>query len=147
MVINQFTVLSQSEFSKGNYETAFSLACQALDTASKIIYPNKKSGERFKKIIDDNFDFFCSRGLPGISCKGIIFSNSMIKNELELKNDTATLQEIIYKLIRCSLIHECALPERIKLTGETLVGPKENVFYMPVSIVSGLLALVEKITK
>lgn len=147
MKLNKFTDLSKSEYLKGNFETAFSLACQALDAASKMIYPNKKSGERFKKIIDNNFDYFCKEGLPGLNCKGIVFSNSMIKSELELKRDTATLQEIIYKLIRCSLIHECTIPNNLKLTNKTLVGPKNNKFYIPVSVVLGLLSLVNKINE
>ena len=145
MKTKNFTNLSQQEYSKGNYETAFSLACQALDATSKLIYPELRSGERFKKVIDDNFRFFCKKGLPGISCRGITFCNSIIKTELKMQKNQATLQEIIYKLVRCSLIHECTLPENLKLTRKTLIGPKENKFYIPVSIVQGLLSLVEKI--
>ncbi len=145
MKTKQFTDLSQEEFLKGNFETAFSLACQALDAVSKLVYPQLKSGARFKKIIDENFEYFCRKGLPGISCKGIVFSNSMIKTELEMKSDKASLQDIIYKLVRCSLIHECALPENLILTDKTLVGPKGDKFFMPVSIVQGLLSLVNKI--
>lgn len=147
MEIERFTNLSQSEYSKGNYETSFSLACQALDAASKKVYPKLKTGDRFKTIIDDNFDFFCKVGLPGISCKGIVFSNSMIKNDLGLKNDTASMQEIIYKLIRCFLIHECRLPINLALTEKTLVGPKDNKFYIPVSVIQGLISLAKMVIK
>lgn len=143
MEIENFTNLSKSEYLRGNYTTSFSLACQALDAASQIVFPDQKTGERFKSIIDDNFDYFCNAGLPGISCKGITFSNSMIKDELGLKNEEATFQEIIYKLIRCSLIHECKLPVKLALTEKTLIGPKDNKFYIPISVVQGLLSLVD----
>ena len=145
MRIKRFIDLSQAEYKKGNYETAFSLACQALDAASSSVYPHLGSGERFKKIIDDNFEYFCREGLPSISCKRITFSNSMIKDELGLKYHRATLQEIIYKLVRCSLIHECALPKNLILTDKTLVGPKDKKFYMPVTVILGLLSLTKKI--
>ena len=144
MNIEKFTNLSRIEYSKGNYETSFSLACQALDAVSRTTYPKAKSRERFKKIIDENFGYFCIKGLPGISCKGITFSNSMIKTELKLKNESATLQEIIYKLIRCSLIHECSFPKNLALTDSTLIGPKDNRFYFPVTVVLGILSLVDK---
>ena len=144
-MIQEFTKLSKAEFSKENYVVAFSLACQALDAASKSIYPKLLSGERFKKAINDNFALFCAKGLPGISCTDIIFSNEFLKKELELNNDTAPLREIIYKTVRCSLIHECKLPKCIKLTKKILVGSKNGSFYLPVSIILGLLEIVNKL--
>lgn len=44
MNIKKFIDLSLSEFEKDNYETSFSLACQALDIASKMFYPKLKMG-------------------------------------------------------------------------------------------------------
>lgn len=54
----------------------------------------------------------------------------------------AGLEDIIYHIIRCSLLHQCKIENRIEFSQQTMLGDFKNKFRIPASIVYGLLMSV-----
>ena len=133
----------------GNPEEGLLHACIAVDATAGRIYPDKNNTDRNKTFLRDNIQliFFVATALQIRARENI----SLAMNHPDLKTATdqaAPLEDIIYHVIRCSLIHEGALPENVKLAprdkpGWTIALPhdgKPNI--LPWQIVLGLVLAV-----
>jgi hypothetical protein len=63
----------------------------------------------------------------------------------DLKTDhesMAGIEDIIYHIIRCGLIHQCEIDKQIEFAEETLVGDFDGKFRIPANIVYGLIMAV-----
>lgn len=140
MSIRSFVETAEQLISLKKYDTALCLICCAIDSCAKEKYAIKENGNRMKKWIDDNIITISQYGLPAIFGSGCKFKiGRKIPN---LKTDVegfTGFEDIIYYLIRCSLIHQCNIDEHIILTKEQYFSYDEKQIIVPITICKGLL--------
>ena len=145
MSVQSFVNAAQVLYNQNFYEEALCLACIAVDSAATLAYPQKGVTERYKLFLKDNFRTISEVGFPGISAAGIrIKVNSAIDNLKCDQNGYVDMEQIIYHVLRCGLVHGCNIDNTIKFTGRTFIGnDHDGKFYLPETIIWGLLAAVE----
>jgi len=104
----------------------------AVAATSKRTHRKKKEDKiAFLKFIKDNIGIITSFGLNVAQLGGLFFGGPDNKHSLE---------EILYD-IRCHLIHELKLPEKVQFT-ENIIGGNGDPFLLPKNIILGLIAAV-----
>ena len=143
MSIGSFVSSALRLFEEGKYDVALSLACSAVDATSAKMFPNEsKNNVRYKEFLKKNMRVITTFGMPGLSAGGI---RMKCKNIPGIKTDAeqmAGLEDIIYHIIRCGLIHQCEIEEVIEFTQRTMLGDFEKKFGIPYAIIIGLLMSV-----
>jgi hypothetical protein len=144
MSVANFVAASIDEFHLGRYDVALSLACCAIDATSAMSasHPSMGNNKRFKLFVEQNMRVITTFGFPGIVADGI-----RIKciNVPDLKTDNegyVSIADIIYHALRCSLVHECSIDERIDFTEQTYIGDFNQNFRVPKNLIFGLLMAV-----
>jgi hypothetical protein len=123
---------SINKYNSNELENALIQICIALDGTAKKEYPRiKKVGERFKAFIRDNMDiitFFTFNTNVFINCK---FGEY-------------TIDQFVYKILRCGLLHEGELSAMFKFTepGEPVRIGKKQWCFPKTFIFSTLLAVI-----
>jgi hypothetical protein len=143
MSIANFVDAAIDELGAGRYDVAMSLACSAIDgTTAKTSAQSKKNGERFKAFLEENMRLITRYGFPGIEASGIRIKCSNIPDIKTDKDGYVSMADIIYHVVRCSVIHECSIDQRIEFTEQTQIGDFQNKFKIPRRLIAGLLAAV-----
>mgnify|MGYP000288195872 CR=1 FL=1 len=125
------------------YDVALSLACSAVDATSAKMYPDEKyNNVRYKSFLKENMRIVTTFGMPGVSAGGIKIKCVNIPGLKTDKESMASLEDIIYHIIRCGLIHQCEIEDRIEFTEKTMLGDFENKFRIPYAIIFGLVMAV-----
>jgi hypothetical protein len=118
------------KFNGSDFENALVQLSIAFDGTAKKEYPSMKSGERFTTILRDNQDiitYFTFAGNKFIDC---VF-------------DGYKLEDIIYRVLRCGLIHEGSVPEEIEFVDEIVLGRQGGRWRFPKTyVLGGLLAVI-----
>ena len=85
-------------------------------------------------------------GFPGISASGIRIKVNAKIPELKTDNDGfVDMEQIIYHVVRCGLVHSCSINTSIIFTEQTMIGDwNADKFYLPKALVWGLIAAVEQ---
>ena len=131
--ISNFVKISNELRIKEEYKESMALACIAFASCSRNEYPDHSDKKRFVQLLKDNFSQYCSIGLPGISASTI-----MIFVEEENKHIThITYEEMIYKYVRCHLIHEAELPS-IKFSKEVVIADYNADTKLPITMIDML---------
>ena len=91
----------------------------AIDATGKREYPRKKTSFRCKKFLENNRGFISRVAFGKLEIQGpmlfpIQASDGSIINK--------TLEEVLYHLVRCSLLHEGELPNEVEITPKPQVG-------------------------
>ena len=144
MSVHSFLEAAQYLYRGNFYEEAFCLVCVAIDTSAQIQYPGLKVGERYKKFISVNFREICSKGFPGVSADFIkIKVNTNVENLKLDDNGYVGMEDIIYHVIRCGLVHDCAIDQSIRFIDSTIIGDWEKgLFFLPKTLIIGLMDAV-----
>lgn len=145
MSVQSFINAAKILYAENFYEESLCLVCSAIDAAAAQSYPDKKVTERYKTFLKDHFRTITSIGFPGISADGIrIKVNTKVDS---LKSDAdgyVDMEQIIYHVLRCGLVHRCDIDDSIEFTDRTIIGDwNTDKFYIPKSIIWGLIAAVE----
>ena len=128
--ISNFVKISNELRIKEEYKESMALACIAFASCSRNKYPNSSDKKRFVQLLKDNFSQYCSIGLPGISASTIMIF-------VEEKNKHITYEEMIYKYVRCNLIHEAELPS-IKFSKEVVIADYNADTKLPITMIDML---------
>src|SRR5450631_1749520 len=148
MSIASFVEASINELRVGRYDVAMSLACSAVDgTTAKESVPNTSNNMRFKAFIEENMRLITRYGFPGIDAGGIRIKCINIPDLKTDQDGYVSIADIIYHVVRCSVIHECSIDERIEFTEQTYIGDFQTKFKIPRRLIIGLLAAVVKSQK
>ncbi len=144
MGIENFVAAALDQLSGGRYDVAMSLACSAVDgTTAKMPSPsNRRNNERFKSFLEANMRIITRYGFPGIEAAGIRIK---CRNIPKLQTDAegyVSIADIIYHVVRCSVVHECSIDDRIEFTDTTMIGDVDTKFRIPHYVIFGLLAAV-----
>jgi hypothetical protein len=143
MSIESFISGSLENLNEGRCDIALALVCSCVDATATLQYPDiKQNNKKYKKFLKENMRTITTYGFPGVSVSGIKIKCSNIS---EIKADTegyTDIENILYHIIRCSLIHQCQLDERINLVPYTHIGDFEDKFEIPNALIFGLLLSV-----
>ncbi len=132
-------------YNNSKYEEALCLVCCAVDASSSRQYANKKNGERYKLFLKDHFATICKYGFPGIDASRIRIKVNV--PNIALKTDEkgyVDMEQIIYHVLRCGLVHECNIEKTIQFTEKSTIGDWNEKFYIPRDIIWGLIKAVQK---
>lgn len=56
------------------------------------------------------------------------------------------MEQIIYHVLRCGLVHNCEIEKAIVFSEKTMIGDwNTNEFYMPKSLMWGLIAAIKEV--
>ena len=145
MSIQSFINASKLLLNEGYYQEALCLCCSAIDAYSSKHYSNKNNNSRYKQFLKDHFRTICEIGFPGISASCIkIKVNANIEDLRPDSDGYVTMEQIIYHVLRCGLVHNCSVPEAIEFSEDTIIGDWGNRFYIPKPIILGLIASIEE---
>lgn len=134
--INSAKILYENE----NYQEALCLACSAIDACASNKYPNEKNNVAYKNFLKDNFRVICKRGFPGLSAGEIRIKVNVPSINLKTdENGYVGMEQIIYHVLRCGLVHKCDIENNIKFTDNTIIGDWNDYFYIPKNIILGLI--------
>ncbi len=133
-------------YDSNKYIEALCLACIAVDACALKCYPNKKkSSERYKLFLKENFRDICELGFPGIIASNIKIKINIPNVNLKPdKNKYVNMEQIIYHILRCGLVHQCEIDKTVEFTDSTEIGDWNDKFYIPKAIILGLISVAEK---
>ncbi len=129
-------------YNKGHYVTSFSLVCCAIDACAKIKYSKKPNNICIKLWINDHINAISRKGLPVTLGKGCKFKFGNIPNLRKDDNGYSGIEDVIYSLIRCSLVHECKLSSNVILGNEDIFSYNNDMITIPHKIIVGLIEAI-----
>lgn len=131
-------------YNKGHYITSLALICCAIDACAKIKYNESKNNVGIRKWVNENIVTISSKGLPAIFGKNCKFKFGEIANLKKDIDGYSGIEDVIYYLIRCSLIHECDVSSSIILVNRNIFMYDDNKIIIPNKIIEGLIEVVRE---
>lgn len=124
----------------GDAENAFIQLAIAIDGTAKLLYPGKKTSERCKRFLKDSLPFILwslSNGAPAktTSLSFEIWTSSESTAYIEF-------EDLVYKVMRCSLLHEGVLSEKVEFVNASYVGTLNGKMQFPLALLGSLLFAV-----
>lgn len=146
MSVQSFLKSAEILYDNDKYEEALCLVCIAVDACSNNQYPNKRNAERYKLFLKNHFTTICRYGFPGIEASNIRIKVTIPSISLKPDSDGyVDMEQIIYHVIRCGLVHECNIEKTIQFTESTVIGDWDEKFYIPKDIIWGLIKAIKEI--
>lgn len=121
------------KLNEGDGENAFIQLSLAIEGTSKLAYPELRgSAQRNKQFIKDSMPFVfwsLTNGTPSAS-KSFSFmtDNDGTKKEVPL-------EDVMYNLLRCSLVHEATMPDTVEFTTESYIANIDGKIILPLAII------------
>lgn len=124
----------------GDAENAFIQLAIAIDGTAKQLYPGKKTSERCKQFLKDSLPFVLwslSNGTPArtSSLSFEIASSSESSERIEY-------EDLVYKVMRCSLFHDGELSEKVEFVNAPYIGTLHGRMQFPIALIGSLLFAV-----
>lgn len=143
--IQSFVDSAKILYDNEKYDESLCLACIAIDACSAKEFPNKRNAERYKLFLKKYFSIICRYGFLGIEASNIRIKVNVPNVALRTDKDNyVDMEQIIYHVLRCGLVHECNIEKTIHFTDTTIIGDWNDKFYLPKTIIWGLIASVEQ---
>lgn len=128
---------------KGEIELALSDVCIALDiTAQKYYNETKSSAKVYKRFLAEHMDVILATTNPSIVSKSIKlpFTHPDIYSD---KDGYSTLEQIIYHVVRCGLVHGTGESNKIIWNNQIMLFvSQEGELYLPPTLIWGLAICV-----
>lgn len=126
----------------GDHEAALIPACIAVAASAEKAYPHlKRDNEKYKLFLSDNHDIIMLVAF-GIPTQGVSFKFSHDDIRQSIVPGMATLEEILYHVVRCRLIHDGELDPAIHFGQSNEFGLLDNEVVIPPEIIDGLVMAV-----
>ncbi len=128
---------------EGDAESALIPTCIALDATSRAQYPGVPNNEAYKRFVSDNLAL-----ITRVTSGGHVAITDRFRfyyNHPDLKPDErgfCTIEQILYHVVRCGLLHEARLPATLNFTDEGVFKSGGGKLILPASLVNGLIAAV-----
>ena len=91
------------------------MACIVIDACSAKEYPDRSNAKRYKLFLKRHFSTICKYGFPGIQATNIrIKVNVPDSNLIPDENGYVDMEQIIYHVLRCGLVHDCSIEKTIR---------------------------------
>lgn len=127
---------------KNQLEHALTATCIALDiTAQEISGKEKSARSDFKKFLSDYLWIIQYMGIPGIMGQSIKigFSHPNIKPDI---NGNCRIEDIVYHVIRCKLIHSTGLDSKIRWQNNSFGIDASGNLILPNKFIWGLIGAI-----
>jgi hypothetical protein len=125
-------------FERGEFEFALTDAAIAIDISAQSFFNKTHSSRRdYKQFISQNFWLIELMALNGLDLEKTTFHNFVIPKVANPK-----FGDLIYHLIRCSLVHDTGLPGSVRFEPGNKVTLADNFISLPISVFWGLLSIV-----
>jgi hypothetical protein len=136
MAIEDFMNGALRECAAGNYPVAMASICTVVDSLGKAEFGGK-TRSRCLAFLDKYLDIITTVGFGG----AIRANPGGRLNVLDPMNPTKTKNviEVVYDILRCSLIHEADLPFNVQFTQEAFYGKRSGDFLIPTNFFYALL--------
>jgi len=126
----------------GDYEAALIPACIAVAATANKAYPHLKyDNHKYKTFLSDNRDIIMEVAL-GVQTTEISFKFTHDDIRRPKKPGLATVEEILYHVVRCGLIHDGELDTAIHFGQSNEFGLLDNEVVIPPEIINGLILAV-----
>lgn len=90
--------------------------------------------------LQKNFRRICEKGFPGITASSIRIK---LITDIDIKKDDfgyVGIEDVIYYVLRCGLVHNCLVDSKIQFTNYTSIGNSDKkFFYLPKTLILGLI--------
>ena len=124
---------------KGEFELALTPTAIAIDCTAKAYYgKDKHSGKNYKSFLQENLKIIQFLGLPGIMLDELILPIEFP----EISAEPLKLSDFIYHYIRCNLIHDTGLTDRVVFHRRVAFGVIDEKLYLSYKLIWGLLGTV-----
>lgn len=124
----------------GDAENAFIQLAIAIDGTAKKEYPNLQTTKRCKLFLTENLPFVMwslTNGTP-TACKKMTFEFV----DSDSQPDPIPFEDVVYRVLRCSLLHEGEMPQIVQFTDDNWIAMKNGVMHFPLAIIGALLFAV-----
>ncbi len=133
-------------FVRQRFESSLILTCVAIDATAKQLYPDSKLvGDRFNLFIEDNLPLITQIGI-GARVSGTVFVPGAFDDLVNVHRNQQgyiNFRDVVYKAIRCCLVHEAELHNSLEITDQPILKAEKNGnVTLPSSIVLGLMLSV-----
>ena len=141
MSIQSFVDSAKILYENNKYYEALCLTCIAVDASAALKYPKMTNAARYKKFLKDNFSTITRYGIPGIQASNIKIKVNFSNDHLKCDEDGyVDMEQIIYHVLRCGLVHKCSIDRTIQFTDTTVLGDWGDTFKIPKNIIWGLIS-------
>jgi hypothetical protein len=140
MSIESFMQDACNRLEQREYLSALTSACIALEATGKAEHHHAKPCKRLKKVLNANLDIFTS-----IAFSGALLAMPGSKIHFQDPVDPVkliSLEDLIYKTIRCNLVHEACLPDNVMLTEEQIFTQSGGSTQLPTTFIYALILVV-----
>ncbi len=145
MSIQSFLDSAEILYDNQKYDEALCLVCIAIDACASKQYPNKRNAERYKLFLKKHFSTICRYGFPGIEASCIRIKVNIPCIELKPdSNGYVDMEQIIYHVLRCGLVHECNIEDTIQFTDTSNIEDWNEKFFIPKDIIWGLMEAIKE---
>lgn len=145
MSIQSFLNSAKILYDNKKYDEALCLVCIAIDARSSVQYPGKGNAKRYKLFLKSHFSTICRYGFPGIEASNISIRVNVPNVNLKPDhNGYVDMEQIIYHVLRCDLVHECNIERTIQFTDRSIIGDWDEKFYIPKDIIWGLIEAIKE---
>jgi hypothetical protein len=124
----------------GDSINAFIQLAIAIDGTAKKEYPGKKTSFRCKKFLQENLPFVMWSLTNGTPTKCIDFKFEF--SDYGKPNGLTSYEDVIYSVLRCTLLHEGEMPEKVAFTNESYLAMQDGKMLFPVAMIGSLLFAV-----
>jgi hypothetical protein len=130
------------ELDRNHYELALRHICVAIDQTTKKYFEEKLSGRKnYKNFIAQHYWILELMVFEGLDLENCKFGNFPIEDgDKPIKQPS--IADIVYHIIRCSLMHGDGVPENIQFTEDKSTHLDKNILRIPKSLIWGLIAIV-----
>ncbi len=127
-----------------DYESAMIALCIALDATARKMFPklatNRDTGKRCTAFVNANLDIITSVGFGGAI---LAAPGSTLRLKTPGSPGSLTeLERIIYETLRCTLLHEASLPDKVRFSEDVFYGERDGHFFIPVAMIYALLLAI-----
>jgi len=127
--------------SLGNAESALVPACIAVDATAEKSYPKIKFvGERYMKFIQENLALITKASFAAITFSGSLRQKWSHPDLKPSADGFYSFEEIVYHMVRCSLIHNGELPDKVHVhTSNKWEVTADGTLWLPNGLPFGLV--------
>lgn len=126
------------EIGADRFELAMNHVVIALDITARRHYKKNKSGRSdYKNLIKDYTWLLEMMSFLGINIEESLFGNYPIEG-----NNEPTLRDLIYHVIRCSIVHDEGIPNNFLFSDSDHIQLWKNNIVLPKKLIWGLLSII-----
>jgi len=128
------------KLSAGHFEDAIVSASVALSATARLEYPTDRDKAACRKFLENNLPIISKIGWVSF---GISQPINFRYRRLDPRSPgicVRTMPEMLYDVVRCTVIHEARLPDNLRFTNQSLIQTGQNgELVLPIDIIYGLL--------